>query len=535
MEIQNLQTSLGSKQSKHVWCNPPICKGLEDGIAEQIYLGFRGDILRNDALRSLRNTTRVRLVSKICLARLTVGRCVPLVVMVAQGRFPFKLGTEGFWTRLSKDHFWRVFLVRWSSVGDKDKALGCCKFKQVTGLFHTEACMIQGFTAYASWELVSNVNAHAKNQMPIMYMNLNRGFLEQGRISSGTTSRRLPYAIQDLLLHSKRTCGQSEITTAVSRWGNDATYTSLIHAYIKAERVEDATETVNKMMAAEVNNVFAGDVKQPPLPPEDDVFTKNKTTVSDWEGSSRKQLPDCTNIRCPLSMLDHRVRFLINEVSDLDTAANHARLALNKRMNPEKAISTCNAIIGAMFAAGRSGDAFDLFHFFFNEYKMKPDIAACNLIIKSHCEEGRLDDALRLYNHLLGHPPSPNHKTYDLSTKALPGMYMNLIGGFLQQGNLDMAYQLGDDFKTNSFNNDGFTANGHVGRPCLEVLLKYGKKTQAWALFEYMLDNYDECIGLGDETVNLMLNECIKEGQFSDAVNILAKSKAKLKYYKVVS
>lgn len=36
---------------------------------------------------------------------------------------------------------------------------------------------------------------------------------------------------------------------------DDATYTSLIHAYIKAERVEDATETVNKMMAAKLRRV----------------------------------------------------------------------------------------------------------------------------------------------------------------------------------------------------------------------------------------------------------------------------------------
>ncbi|KAJ4900034.1 Pentatricopeptide repeat-containing protein [Raphanus sativus] len=305
---------------------------------------------------------------------------------------------------------------------------------------------------------------------------------------------------------------------------------------------------------------------------------------------SRKQLPDCTKIRCPSSMLDHRVHFLINEVSDLDSAANHARLAVRKRMNPEKALFTCNAIISAMFAAGRSGDAFDLFDFFFNESKMKPDIAACNLIIKSHCEEGRLDNALGLYNHLLRHPPSPNHKTYDLLTEALvdagmmdqalelllrgraelfnfqqPSMYMNLIRGFLQQGNLDMAYQLRDDFKTcsirnritilnsvfveylfkqgndekamelyrTSLNNNGFTANGHVGHPYLKVLLKYGKKTQAWALFDYMLDNFDECIGLGNETLNMMMDECIKEGRFSDALNILAKSKAKSKYLHV--
>lgn len=53
----------------------------------------------------------------------------------------------------------------------------------------------------------------------------------------------------------------------------------------------------------------------------------------------------CTNVRCPLSMLGHRVHFLINEVSDLDSAANHARLAVRKRLNPEKALFTCNAML----------------------------------------------------------------------------------------------------------------------------------------------------------------------------------------------
>ncbi|KAL0890197.1 hypothetical protein Bca101_014180 [Brassica carinata] len=48
-----------------------------------------------------------------------------------------------------------------------------------------------------------------------------------------------------------------------------------------------------------------------------------------------------------------------------------------------------------------------------------------------------------------------------------------------------------------------------------------------------MLDNFNECIGLGNETLNMMLNECIEEGRFSDAVNILAKSKAKSKYLHV--
>ena len=207
---------------------------------------------------------------------------------------------------------------------------------------------------------------------------------------------------------------------------------------------------------------------------------------------------------------------------------------------------------------------------------MKPNISSCNLIIKSHCEHGRLDDALRLYTHLSSSEnttPSPDHKTYDLLTKALvdagtinqaldlllegrrvlfnfqePDMYMNLVRGFLEQGNLDMAYQLRDDFTTCSIRNkiavldsvfvehlfkqgkdeeamelyrssvnnkDGFTANGTVGNPYLKLLLKYGQKKQAWALFQYMLDNYVCCFGFNKDTVNMMVNECFDVGRLA--------------------
>lgn len=139
-------------------------------------------------------------------------------------------------------------------------------------------------------------------------------------------------------------------------------------------------------------------------------------------------------------------------------------------------------------------------------------------------------------------------------------MYMNLIRGFLEQGNLDMAYELRDDFKTCSLRNrieilnsafvehlfkqckdeeamelyksslnnkDGFTANGAVGNAYLKVLLKYGKKTQAWALFQYMLDNYHLGSALDVDTLNMMVNECFELGRFSDALNIFIKAKAK--------
>ncbi|CAN7013313.1 unnamed protein product [Brassica rapa subsp. trilocularis] len=45
------------------------------------------------------------------------------------------------------------------------------------------------------------------------------------------------------------------VETRIFTKPDDATYTSLIHAYIKAERVEDAIETVNKMMAAKLRRV----------------------------------------------------------------------------------------------------------------------------------------------------------------------------------------------------------------------------------------------------------------------------------------
>ncbi|EOA15762.1 hypothetical protein CARUB_v10006900mg [Capsella rubella] len=296
-----------------------------------------------------------------------------------------------------------------------------------------------------------------------------------------------------------------------------------------------------------------------------------------------------STISGPSSLL-RRVRFLIDDISDLDVAAKHARLAATKkRMYPQEALFTSKAIIGAMCNAGRSGDALDLFDFFFNKSKLKPDIACCNFIIKTHCEQGRFDEALGLYKHLLSNPPSPDHNTYDILTKALfdagrmhqaldlllkgradlfnfqkPGMYMNLIRGYLEQGNLDMAYQLRDDFKTCSIRNevavvesvfveylfkqgkdeeamdlyrssvtlneDGLTANATVGNVYLKLLLKYGKKTQAWALFEYMLDNHCCWFRFNGDTLNMMVDECFEEGRFSDAVNILTKAKAKVKY-----
>ncbi|XP_010440138.1 PREDICTED: pentatricopeptide repeat-containing protein At3g60980, mitochondrial-like [Camelina sativa] len=146
-----------------------------------------------------------------------------------------------------------------------------------------------------------------------------------------------------------------------------------------------------------------------------------------------------------------------------------------------------------------------------------------------------------------------------------PGMYMNLIRGYLEQGNLDMAYQLRDDFKTCStrneiaileslfveylfkqgkdeeamdlyrssvtMNKNGLTENATVGNVYLKLLLKYGRKTQAWPLFGYVLNYYNLCVGFdASDALNFMVNECFEMGRFSDAVNIFTKAKAKFKY-----
>ncbi|XP_010445348.1 PREDICTED: pentatricopeptide repeat-containing protein At3g60980, mitochondrial-like [Camelina sativa] len=142
-----------------------------------------------------------------------------------------------------------------------------------------------------------------------------------------------------------------------------------------------------------------------------------------------------------------------------------------------------------------------------------------------------------------------------------PGMYMNLIRGYLEQGNLDMAYQLRDDFKTCStrneiaileslfveylfkqgkdeeamdlyrssvtMNKNGLTENATVGNVYLKLLLKYGRKTQAWPLFGYMLDNHCCWFRFDADTLNLMVNECFQVGRFSDALNIFTKAKTK--------
>ncbi|KAL0794606.1 hypothetical protein Bca101_065983 [Brassica carinata] len=70
----------------------------------------------------------------------------------------------------------------------------------------------------------------------------------------------------------------------------------------------------------------------------------------------------------------------------------------------------------------------------------------------------------------------------------------------------------------------------HTGNVLLEVFLKYGKKDEAWALFDEMLDNHTlpSILSVNSETVCIMVNECFKMGQFEEAVDTFQKVGRKL-------
>ncbi|XP_019082358.1 PREDICTED: pentatricopeptide repeat-containing protein At3g60980, mitochondrial-like [Camelina sativa] len=64
----------------------------------------------------------------------------------------------------------------------------------------------------------------------------------------------------------------------------------------------------------------------------------------------------------------------------------------------------------------------------------------------------------------------------------------------------------------------------------LDLLLKYGRKTEAWSLFNEVLHS-EELRDFNQDTLNIMVNECFKMGQFDQAIQTFNKVKAsKLKY-----
>ncbi|KAK9750461.1 hypothetical protein RND81_02G198800 [Saponaria officinalis] len=221
--------------------------------------------------------------------------------------------------------------------------------------------------------------------------------------------------------------------------------------------------------------------------------------------------------------------------------------------------------------------AVSLFHYFFIQYKIVPNIVSYNFLINTHCDCGRVDEDLKLYQTILSDAPfSPSSVTFRHLTKGLIDagriedavdklremlnkglgadslVYNNLIKGFLDLGDLDKANEFFDELKWQCSVYDGVWFFSHergkeamesyrslldlkykmTPATCnvlLEVLLRHGKK-EAWELFDSMLDNHTTPTfqAVNSESFNIMVKECFKEGKYDEAVSTFRKVGAKM-------
>ncbi|CAF2099205.1 BnaA05g16910D [Brassica napus] len=139
-----------------------------------------------------------------------------------------------------------------------------------------------------------------------------------------------------------------------------------------------------------------------------------------WIPTIRDLNPAALSMGRPVSLL-YRVLTMI-ELSNVDGAVELVRLYVSKDDRPRHdTILICNAVIGAMCQAKRFRDGIILFHYFFNENNIVPNIVSFNHVIKAFCELGRVDDTLQLYRHAV--PFGPDKETFRLLTQALADAY----------------------------------------------------------------------------------------------------------------
>ncbi|GAB4846810.1 Pentatricopeptide repeat-containing protein At1g10270 [Ancistrocladus abbreviatus] len=295
------------------------------------------------------------------------------------------------------------------------------------------------------------------------------------------------------------------------------------------------------------------------------------------------RLPDSTSsLVGPRLNLHNRVQSLIR-AGDLDNASAVARQAVFSNTRPT--VFTCNAIMASMFRSKRYDEAVALFHFFFNQSNIIPNIVSYNVLINTHCDCGRVDVGLDVYKHILANAPfSPSAVTYRHLTKGLVDagrigeavdllremlnkghgadslVFNNLIKGFLDLENLDKANELFDELKERCLVYDGvvsatfmdwFFGKGRAKEAMesykslldrqfkmtpatcnvlLEVLLKHDRKKEAWALFDSVLDNHTppNFQAVNSDTFSIMVNECFKLGKFSEAIDTFRKVGTKM-------
>lgn len=303
-----------------------------------------------------------------------------------------------------------------------------------------------------------------------------------------------------------------------------------------------------------------------------------------------------SNPDCRASSIEVRVWYLLGSRSDLDTAAKYARLAAFSRFKTEETELTCQYIISTMLQNKRHKDVYDLYDYFFNQHKLKPNYHCCNYMIESLFQQGLVDKALDFHRSIksgmaLGYP---SQDTFRILTTGLvnsgrldeaeallqaqglrSSIYPNhvafnsLIRALLDLGNIDKANQVllhfqqlwanidlsrvdlynyspeeeimveeyenkvafltatfmeywfkqGKEMEAKDCYNQSVLANkfpicAETGNAFLKILLKYGKKTHAWALYHEMLDQNES----STFTVKMMVDECFDMGQCRKAI-----------------
>ncbi|XP_002882048.2 pentatricopeptide repeat-containing protein At3g60980, mitochondrial [Arabidopsis lyrata subsp. lyrata] len=100
----------------------------------------------------------------------------------------------------------------------------------------------------------------------------------------------------------------------------------------------------------------------------------------------------------------------------------YARLTAFTKTRGATTTATCDLIIAALCEAKRYRDAYDLFHYFFNESNIKLSVRCCNHVVKALCDDGRAHEALQLHHHMRSDGNASlclDYQTYRILTKGL--------------------------------------------------------------------------------------------------------------------
>lgn len=174
-----------------------------------------------------------------------------------------------------------------------------------------------------------------------------------------------------------------------------------------------------------------------------------------------------------------------------------------------------------------------------------PSAVTYRHLTKGLIDVGRLDDAVTLLREMV-------HKGQGADSLV----YNNVILGFLNLGNLDKANEFFTELKerctvydgvVNATFMDWFFNQGRAKEAMdsykdllsrnwrmvpatrnvlLETLLKHGKKKEAWDLFHVMLDEHTPPTfqAVNADTINMMVNECFKDGNIEEAFDVFTRS-----------